>query len=42
MRVFEDKEIDPVIKDEILNAAFTAPTAGNMMLYSMIDVTIKT
>lgn len=39
MRVFEDKEIDPVIKDEILNAAFTAPTAGNMMLYSMIDVT---
>ena len=39
VRVFEDREIDPVIKDEILNSAFMAPTAGNMMLYSIIDVT---
>lgn len=41
VRVYEEKEIPKEIKDEILNAAFEAPTAGAMMLYSIIDVTDK-
>ena len=39
VRVFEDKEIAPEIKEAILAAAMRAPTAGNTMLYSVIDVT---
>lgn len=39
VRVFEDKPIAPELKEAILNAAFQAPTAGNQMLYSIIDVT---
>lgn len=39
VRVFEDRALEPRIKDEIINSAFEAPTAGNMMLYSIIDVT---
>ncbi len=39
MRVFENKPITDEIKKEILNAAFEAPTAGAMMLYSIIDIT---
>lgn len=39
VRVFEDKEIDIAIKDEIINAALEAPTAGCMMLYSILDIT---
>ena len=39
MRVFENKPISEEIKKEILNAAFEAPTAGAMMLYSIIDIT---
>lgn len=39
VRVFEDKKIDINIKDEIIRSAFEAPTAGNMMLYSIIDIT---
>lgn len=39
MRVFEDKTIEAEVKKEILKAAFEAPTAGAMMLYSIIDVT---
>ena len=39
VRVFEDKEIPAEIKDAILAAAMRAPTAGNSMLYSIIDVT---
>ncbi|MDY0236588.1 MAG: nitroreductase family protein [Gudongella sp.] len=38
VRVFEDKQIPIDIKDEILNSAFQAPTAGNMMLYSILDI----
>jgi nitroreductase len=41
VRVFEDKEIDLNIKEEIIRAAFEAPTAGNMMLYSILDITDK-
>jgi nitroreductase len=39
VRVFEDKPITDEMKKEILGAAIEAPTAGNMMLYSIIDVT---
>lgn len=39
IRVFKDKEIPSEVKQEILNAAFEAPTAGCMMLYSILDIT---
>ena len=39
VRVFEEKTIETEIKKEILNAAFQAPTAGAMMLYSILDIT---
>jgi len=39
MRVFEDKPIAAELKKEILKAAFEAPTAGAMMLYSILDIT---
>ncbi len=39
VRVFENREISGEIKNEIINAAFEAPTAGNMMLYSILDIT---
>jgi nitroreductase len=39
MRVFEDRSISAEIKSEILNSAFEAPTAGAMMLYSILDIT---
>lgn len=42
VRVFEEKDIPYDIKEQILNAAFMAPTAGNQMLYAIIDVTDKT
>lgn len=42
VRVFEDKAIESEVKKEILNAAFEAPTAGGMMLYSILDITDKT
>jgi len=39
MRAFEERPIAPDIKTAILKATLRAPTAGNMMLYSIIDVT---
>ncbi len=39
VRVFEERPIEPEIKKEILQAAFEAPTAGCMMLYSILDIT---
>ncbi|MBI9045597.1 MAG: nitroreductase family protein [Anaerolineaceae bacterium] len=39
VRAFENRSIEPDIKAQILNATLRAPTAGNMMLYSIIDVT---
>ena len=36
-----EKEIPTEIKAEILNAALTAPTAGNMTLYTVLDITDK-
>ena len=39
VREYLAKEIPQDIKTEILNAALQAPTAGNMCLYTIIDVT---
>lgn len=39
VRVFTEQTISAGDKQQILNACFQAPTAGNMMLYSIIDVT---
>jgi FMN reductase (NADPH) len=39
VRVFEDRPIESSVKKEILRAAFEAPTAGAMMLYSILDIT---
>lgn len=39
VRVFEDRPIEKDLKEEILNSAFQAPTAGNMMLYTILDIT---
>ncbi len=38
VRVFEEKEIEEEKKNLIIDAAIQAPTAGNMTLYSIIDV----
>ncbi|KPU43163.1 FMN reductase [NAD(P)H] [Oxobacter pfennigii] len=38
VRVFEDKEIAGEIKTHIIKSAMRAPTAGNMMLYTIIEV----
>jgi nitroreductase len=39
VRVFEDQPIPEEIRQQILRAAFEAPTAGNQMLYSILDIT---
>lgn len=39
VRVFLEREIEKEKKDAILDAAFSAPTAGNQQLYTVIDVT---
>ncbi len=39
VRVFEDRAIPTEDKDAILAAAMRAPTAGNSMLYSILDIT---
>ncbi|ADL03022.1 nitroreductase family protein [Lacrimispora saccharolytica] len=39
VRVYEERVIEPEKKAAILEAALQAPTAGNMTLYSIIDVT---
>jgi len=38
IRAFEDKLIDRDAVDIIINAAMRSPTAGNMMLYSIIEI----
>jgi nitroreductase len=38
-REYEERPIDDAVKQEILCATLRAPTAGNMMLYSIIDIT---
>jgi FMN reductase (NADPH) len=39
VRAYEEKPVPPEIKAEIIKAALRAPTAGNMMLYSILDIT---
>jgi len=39
IRSFDDRPIDDETKQTIINCAMRAPTAGNMMLYSMIEIT---
>lgn len=38
VRAFEPKEISPEIKAALVQATLRAPTAGNLMLYSIIDI----
>lgn len=38
VRVYEKEEISAEVKEKILAATLRAPTAGNMMLYSIIEV----
>jgi nitroreductase len=38
IRAYEERAISAEVKDTILAAALRAPTAGNMMLYSIIEV----
>jgi FMN reductase (NADPH)/FMN reductase [NAD(P)H] len=39
IRAYEDREIEADVKAQILKATLRAPTAGNQMLYSIVDVT---
>ena len=39
VRVFEDREIDEEIINQILTAAVNAPTAGNQQLYTILRIT---
>ncbi len=39
MRAFEKRPVPVEIKAQILKATLRAPTAGNMMLYSILDIT---
>ena len=39
VRVFEDRAIEPEIRQAILEAAIQAPSAGNMALYTILDIT---
>ena len=42
VRVFEERPIGSEEKQAILSAAMRAPTAGNSMLYSILDITDQT
>jgi len=39
VRAYEEREISVEVRAEILKATLRAPTAGNMMLYSILDIT---
>lgn len=39
VRAFEERPIPPEVRAEILSAAAQAPTAGNQMLYTILDIT---
>ncbi len=41
VRVYEDRAVPEEVKHAIISAAFEAPTAGAMMLYSILDITEK-
>lgn len=42
VRAYEESEISPEVRAEIVKATLRAPTAGNLMLYSIVDVTDQT
>ncbi|MEW6241559.1 MAG: nitroreductase family protein [Chloroflexota bacterium] len=39
MRAYEEREIEADVRANILKATLRAPTAGNLMLYSILDIT---
>ena len=39
VRVYEDRPVEPAVKRAILEAAIQAPSAGNMALYTILDIT---
>ena len=39
VRVYEERPIAPEVKRAVLEAAIQAPTAGNMALYTILDIT---
>ena len=39
VRIYEDRAIGPEVKQAILEAAIQAPSAGNMALYTILDIT---
>ena len=39
VRVYEDRPIEKAVKQAILEAAVQAPSAGNMALYTILDIT---
>ncbi|CAG0982232.1 FMN reductase (NADPH) [Anaerolineales bacterium] len=39
VRAYEEREISAEVRAEILKATLRAPTAGNLMLYSILDIT---
>lgn len=39
VRAYEEREIPAEVRAEILKATLRAPTAGNLMLYSILDIT---
>ena len=38
VRAYEKKEIEPEVRADLLRATLRAPTAGNLMLYSIVEV----
>ena len=39
VRVYEDRAVEPEVKRAVLEAAIQAPSAGNMALYTILDIT---
>ncbi len=39
IRAFEKRDIEEDVRAKILEATLRAPTAGNMMLYSILEIT---
>jgi len=39
IRAYEDRPVPPETRRQLLEAALRAPTAGNMMLYSILEIT---
>ena len=42
VRVYENRPVAPEVKQAILEAAIQAPSAGNMALYTILDITDQT